>query len=49
MSFADIIGQKRIIHLLRRALAQEHLPHSFLFTGMEGVGNTLRLSPSLKW
>jgi DNA polymerase-3 subunit delta' len=41
MSFADIIGQKRIIHLLRRALAQEHLPHSFLFTGLEGVGKQL--------
>ena len=41
MSFADIIGQKRIINLLRRALAHEHLPHSFLFTGMEGVGKHL--------
>ncbi|MCG6946003.1 MAG: DNA polymerase III subunit delta' [Deltaproteobacteria bacterium] len=41
MSFAEIIGQKRIIRLLRRALAQEHLPHSFLFTGMEGVGKKL--------
>jgi DNA polymerase-3 subunit delta' len=38
MSFAEIIGQKRIINLLRRALAQDHLPHSFLFTGMDGVG-----------
>lgn len=38
MNFAEIIGQKRIIRLLRRALAQENLPHSFLFTGMEGVG-----------
>jgi DNA polymerase-3 subunit delta' len=41
MSFAEIIGQKRIINLLRRALAQEHLPHSFLFTGMEGIGKQL--------
>jgi DNA polymerase III subunit delta' len=41
MSFAEIIGQKRIINLLRRALAQDHLPHSFLFTGMEGVGKKL--------
>jgi DNA polymerase-3 subunit delta' len=38
MSFAEIKGQKRIINLLRRALAQDHLPHSFLFTGMDGVG-----------
>jgi DNA polymerase-3 subunit delta' len=41
MSFAEIIGQKRIINLLRRALVQDHLPHSFLFTGMEGVGKQL--------
>jgi DNA polymerase-3 subunit delta' len=41
MSFADIIGQTRIISLLRRALAQDLLPHAFLFTGMEGVGKKL--------
>lgn len=41
MSFADIIGQQRIIRLLRRALAQNLLPHGFLFTGMEGVGKKL--------
>ena len=41
MGFADIIGQKRIIRLLQRALAQDLLPHGFLFTGMEGVGKKL--------
>jgi DNA polymerase-3 subunit delta' len=41
MSFAEIIGQTRIINLLRRALAQKYLPHSILFTGMEGVGKQL--------
>ena len=41
MSFADIIGQQRIIHLLRQALGHSHLPHAFLFTGMEGVGKNL--------
>ena len=41
MSFAEIIGQSRIIRLLRRALAQDLLPHAFLFTGMEGVGKKL--------
>lgn len=38
MSFSEIIGQTRIIRLLRRALAQDLLPHAFLFTGVEGVG-----------
>ena len=38
MSFSEIIGQTRIIRLLQRALAQDLLPHAFLFTGIEGVG-----------
>lgn len=38
MSFSEIIGQTKIIHLLRRALGQNLLPHAFLFTGIEGVG-----------
>ena len=41
MSFADIIGQERIIRLLQKALAQNLLPHAFLFTGIEGVGKHL--------
>jgi DNA polymerase-3 subunit delta' len=41
MSFVEIIGQTRIIRLLRRALAQDLLPHAFLFTGLEGVGKKL--------
>jgi len=41
MSFADIIGQERIIRLLQQALGQNLLPHAFLFTGMEGVGKYL--------
>ncbi|MGD9338840.1 MAG: hypothetical protein PVF76_16065, partial [Syntrophobacterales bacterium] len=38
VGFAEITGQQRVIRLLRQALAQDHLPHAFLFTGMEGVG-----------
>ncbi|MEJ2428974.1 MAG: DNA polymerase III subunit delta', partial [Deltaproteobacteria bacterium] len=38
MSFSEIIGQTKIIRLLRRALTQDLLPHAFLFTGAEGVG-----------
>ena len=41
MSFSEIIGQQRIIRLLQQALARGHLPHAFLFTGMEGVGKNL--------
>jgi DNA polymerase-3 subunit delta' len=41
MGFTKIIGQQRIIRLLRQALTQDHLPHAFLFTGMEGIGKTL--------
>ncbi len=41
MSFADIIGQQRIIRLLQQALARGHLPHALLFTGMEGVGKNI--------
>ena len=41
MGFADVIGQEKIIRLLQRALAQDLLPHGFLFTGMEGVGKKL--------
>ncbi len=41
MGFADIIGQQRTVHLLRRALTRGQLPHAFLFTGMEGIGKQL--------
>jgi DNA polymerase-3 subunit delta' len=38
MSFSEIIGQTRIIRLLRRALAQDFLPHACLCSGVGGVG-----------
>lgn len=38
VGFAEITGQQRVIRLLRQALTQHHLPHAFLFTGVEGVG-----------
>jgi DNA polymerase-3 subunit delta' len=38
MSFAHIIGQDRVIRLLRRALRHGRLPHALLFTGLEGTG-----------
>jgi len=41
MSFSDIIGQDRVIRLLRQALRHGHLPHALLFTGLEGIGKHL--------
>jgi len=41
MGFTKILGQQRVVRLLRQAVLQENLPHAFLFTGMEGVGKTL--------
>jgi DNA polymerase-3 subunit delta' len=41
MSFSDIIGQDRVIRLLRRALRHGRLPHALLFTGLEGTGKRL--------
>ncbi len=41
MSFSDIIGQDRVIRLLRRALRHGHLPHALLFTGLQGIGKRL--------
>jgi DNA polymerase-3 subunit delta' len=41
MGFAEIIGQQRVVRLLRQALTQGQLPHAFLFTGMEGIGKQI--------
>lgn len=41
MGFSEIIGQDRVIRLLRRALRQGHLPHALLFTGLDGAGKRL--------
>lgn len=38
MAFANIIGQKRVITMLERALMSDRLPHALLFHGPEGVG-----------
>jgi DNA polymerase-3 subunit delta' len=41
MDFSEILGQRRVIRLLRQAVQRGNLPHAFLFTGMEGVGKSL--------
>lgn len=38
MGFAEIIGQKKQLEILRLALAGNRLHHAYLFTGPEGVG-----------
>jgi DNA polymerase-3 subunit delta' len=38
MGFAEIIGQDRVIRLLRQALRHGRLPHALLFAGLDGVG-----------
>jgi DNA polymerase III subunit delta' len=38
MSFKNIIGQKRVITILERAVRSKRLPHALLFHGPDGVG-----------
>lgn len=41
MSFHDICGHERQIEQLQNALAQNRIPHAYLFYGLEGVGKRL--------
>jgi DNA polymerase III subunit delta' len=38
MSFADFLGNERIVSALRGALRAQRVPHALLFTGESGVG-----------
>jgi DNA polymerase-3 subunit delta' len=38
MPFSEIIGHRRLLALLSRAIAQDTLPQSLLFAGAQGVG-----------
>jgi len=38
MSFDNIVGQKRVVSILKRALTSQRMPHALLFHGPEGVG-----------
>ncbi len=38
MRFSDIQGQDKAIHILQRAIQNQHIAHAYLFTGPEGVG-----------
>lgn len=39
-TFESVVGQSHITDTLRNAIKQDHLAHSFLFTGPRGVGKT---------
>jgi DNA polymerase-3 subunit delta' len=38
MPFRDLVGHRRVVHLLARAIARDTLPPTLLFTGPPGVG-----------
>src|SRR3972149_8894899 len=38
MDFADIKGQDRAINILKRAIANNHIAHSYIFHGPDGIG-----------
>jgi DNA polymerase-3 subunit gamma/tau len=39
-SFQEMVGQDEVLQSLRMALAQQRIPHAFLFSGSRGVGKT---------
>lgn len=41
MQFSEIQGQEKAIHILQRALQNNHIAHAYLFTGPEGVGKKM--------
>ena len=41
MSFEDIIGNNKVKNFLEKALKENHISHSYLFVGIEGIGKTL--------
>ena len=38
--FEEMVGQKSVVHTLKRAIELERIHHAFLFTGSRGVGKT---------
>lgn len=41
MSFKEIIGHRRSVRLLQKAILNNHLPQAYLFLGREGIGKRL--------
>jgi len=38
MGFAELVGNDRVVAVLRRMLARDRIPGTLLFEGQEGVG-----------
>jgi len=38
LPFQEIVGQDRVIQILKRALERDNLPHAYLYYGADGVG-----------
>jgi len=50
LSFHSFIGNHRVVEILRRAVAQDRLPHALIFAGPDGLGKRtlgLRLAQQL--
>ncbi len=41
MSFENIVGNNQVKKFLTKAIEEEHILHSYLFVGTEGIGKTL--------
>ena len=41
MSFNNIVGNEKIKTFLNKAISENHILHSYLFSGIEGIGKTL--------
>lgn len=39
-TFDEVVGQKAVTHILKKAIEQKRLPQALLFTGPRGVGKT---------
>ena len=51
MAWSEIIGQERVVEMLRRTLASKRVPHAYLFHGPRGTGTVpvaLELSRALQ-
>jgi len=40
MRFSEVIGQEKAKRFFRRVMAEERIPHAYLFTGIPGIGKT---------
>ncbi len=41
MSFSEVVGQERVVEILKRELFHGRISHAYIFTGMESVGKQL--------